>query len=501
MPINGSGGNGFPAAIMAVIEQKNYLQTLFRKTLFPTRVFRPRVVKPDDYFQGRIGETKTFTASGLIAPSTATLNPATNTGLDNGMVADARTFEQWTATLNEWASFIPTNIYGQEALIADIYLDNAKKEVQKAGDSLELVCVQRLLNAYDSGDTFILTAATTPETSLHVDNIKGFDTQYPQANLPLYQSPVPTSATNPVYAALISGSTGLISSLGYVTGATPDVSNISYMQNGGQQFGVSGVLTVDTNLGGASAAIGDRLVALDPGAAAAANPPAVGKSLNPVFKDGSYVVRPTNAGGNMITTGYAMAATNPMNPSVMIPYAVSILKRRAAKPLANGLYGCAIDSTLLASFYSDQGFQRATMGDWDRGRVFANGIIAKGWGVEFVDHTQVPPYSSPAGGEFTLRHALVFGDDAIAEHPFIGARDASDIVAEVGDVADERWAERIRFRSLAALDDLGQVIKFAYDYIGDFQPRTDKTSNPTIVQTSDYSRYKRAILLQASSAY
>ncbi len=100
-----------------------------------------------------------------------------------------------------------------------------------------------------------------------------------------------------------------------------------------------------------------------------------------------------------------------------------------------------------------------------------------------------------------MRHAQVFGDGIVSEHPFAGARTAADIVAGVGDIADERWVDRIKFRNLAALDDLGQVIKCIYDYVGDFQCGTDKASNPFIVGTSDFARYKRGVTIQASSPY
>jgi hypothetical protein len=263
-------------------------------------------------------------------------------------------------------------------------------------------------------------------------------------------------------------------------------------------FGASGTVTFDVAPG--AVAVGDRIVALDPNAALSSVPPTIGQTLNPVWKDGSFVVRPLDSSNNMYPTGYAMPATAVMNPSIQLPYAVSILKRRGIPKLPNGLYGCAIDSTLLASFYSDQGFQRATATNWDRGRYFQDGVIAAGWGIEFTEATQLPVYLSPTGG-FSLRHAQVFGDGVVSEHPFMGARDAADIVARVGDVADERWVDRIKFRNVAALDDLGQVIKTVYDYVGDFQCGTDKASNPFIVGTSDFARYKRAVTIQAASPY
>lgn len=495
MPINGTGSNGFPQQLLNIFEQQNYLQTFIRNALLPTYVFRPHRVGANDYFQGRVGETKTFTRRALIAPNTVPLNPANNSGLDNGMTGDQRSFEQWTAKLNEWSGFTPTNIYGQEAMLGDLFLDNQLAEAQKAGNSLEIICAQRIFNAYDSGDTFVTTAVSGG--TIHVDNVNGFVLQFPQDNLPNYQTPAAVTSNNKMPIAVVSGSTGLITYLTNVNAYSIDAADTSYMQIGSQQFGNSGTLTLDETV---NVAVGDRVVALDPAYATAGNGPVVGGALNPVWKDGSYVVRPLNGSGAMLTTAYAMGPTNIMNPSVMLPYAVSVLARRGVPKLRNGLYGCAIDSTLLAQFYQDTGFQRATMAQWDKSPVFKDGVIAAGWGVEFVASTQVPNYGAPNGG-FQLRHAFVFGDEVISEHPFMGALNAADTVAGVGDIADERWVDRIRFRSLAAIDTLGQVIKIAYDYIGDFVPGTDKSSNPNIVLTTDYARYKRGVLLQAASQF
>jgi hypothetical protein len=490
MAINGSGGNSFPAAILDVMEQKNYLQTFLRKALAPNLVFRPKKIGPNDWFSARVGETKTFSRTALIAPSITPLNPANNTGLDNGMTADVRSYEQWTATLNEYPGFIPTNILGQETMLADLYLDNMAALAQKAASSLELLCVSRFFNAYDSGDTFVSSGVTG--ATIRLDNINGFTTQYPASDAPLYKTPQAVSSGNPLYVAILSESTGLVTYATTVQAYAADGTNVSSMQTGGIAYGQSGTVTLGQSV---TVAKGDRIVAVDP-----SYTPVVGQVINPVYKDSSTVIRPLNGSGNQITTEYDMAATSVMNPSLMIPAAVAILKRRGIPPLPNGLYGCAVDSTLLASFYGDTGFQRATATNWDRGSYFTNGITAKGWGVEFTDAQQIPVYQAPAGS-FALRHAAVFGQDAISEHPFVGAKNAADIVAGVGDVADERWADRIKFRSLAAIDTLGQVIKTAYDYVGDFQCGTDKSSNPAVVQSSDYTRFKRGVVLQASTTY
>jgi hypothetical protein len=194
-----------------------------------------------------------------------------------------------------------------------------------------------------------------------------------------------------------------------------------------------------------------------------------------------------------------MGVTNTIVPTIQITQAVSMLSRRQVPRLPNGLYGCAIDATLLQAFYSDPGFQFATQGTYDKSPVFTNGIIAKGWGVEFVEASQLPVYVAPSGG-FPLRHAFVFGEDVVSEHPFTGARNAISRAAGVGDMFDSRWVDRINFITQAPLDRLEENVKMSYKYVGDFEPGTDKGSNPTIVFTSDYCRYKRGIVVQAASA-
>lgn len=476
--------NGFPAPIQNVIVQQNYLNTKFERALKPTYVFRQSA--KIDWFQGRIGETKTFTRAAMIPPNITPLNPASNTGLDNGISLDARSFEQWNASLLEFPGGLNLNVLENQTLLSDLFIDNLEKLAQKAGNSMELVAGQRMLAAYDSGDTFATVAITGTATTLSVDNTNGFTTQYLSANA--YGLPQPVSTSNKLAILVLNGTTGAVKAHANVQSVAVDGTNTSYMQSGVLVCGNSGVLTLDAAIG--PVAIGDRVVAMDPSGSTT--------TFNATYKDGSYVVRPLSS-GTMIGSAYQMTASNTIAPSVQIPQAVSLLKRRGIPPLRNGLYGCAIDSTLLSYFYSDSGFQVATQGSWDKSRVFENGIIAKGWGVEFTEATQLPVYLAPQGG-VSLRHAVVFGEDAITEHPFAGARDARDQVAGIGDLVDVRWVDRIQFINQAPLDRLNENVKMSYKFVGDFQPGTDKGANPSIVLTSDYCRYKRAVIIQASSS-
>lgn len=482
--------NGFPNAIQNVIEQQNYLETKLRKSLHAKLVLRKAAEAnlANNWFEGRIGETKTFTRSNPIAPLIIPLNPAANSGLDNGVTPVNRGFEQWQATLNEYPNAINLNLLGNETLLGDLYIDNMEEMAAAAANSMETLCVQKAMNAYcDFGDTFVTAAVTG--TTIHVDNAYGFQTQYQSSVAPSYGLPAAVSATNKLPVLLLNGSTGAVKGNANVTGVALDTVNTSYMQVGTIAFGFSGNLTLDTS---ETLAAGDRVVSMD-----VTNPSTT--AFNPVYKDGSAIVRPL-VSGTPIQTAYQMTTSNIVAPTAIIPQMVALLARRQVPRLPNGLYGCAIDSTVLAQFYQDQGFQYATMGSYDRSPIFENGIIAKGWGVEFVEATQVPAFTAPAGG-FMLRHAFVFGADVISEHPFAGARTAASRAAEIGDLIDTRWVDRVQFITQSPLDRLMQVVKLSYNYVGDFEPGTDKGSNPNIVFTSDFCRFKRGVFGQFAAPF
>lgn len=480
--------NGFPAAIQNVIEQQNYLETRLRRSLHAKYVLRAAAAQKSlQYFDGRIGETKTFTRSNPIAPNITPLNPANNTGLDNGVVIANRGFEQWVSQLYEWPSGLNLNVLGQETLLGDLFVDNLRELAEQAANSLEVVCLQRALTAYDSGDTFM--TAQGSGTSLRVDNLNGFMTQYPAANLPSYGVPQPVSPTNPLPVMFVNGTTQAFLGYSTVIGFTTDVVNLSYMQTGGISFGQSGSLVLSSNPGVLPA--GTRVVSMDVNTSQSV--------FNPTFKDGSYVVRPINATtGYMEGSAYNMTISDIFVPTIQITQAVALLSRRQVPRLRNGLYGCAIDATILPYLYQDVGFRQATSTRWEQSPVFTRGIVAAGWGVEFIEASQLPVYAAPNGG-FPLRHAFVFGEDVISEHPFAAARNARNIAARQGDIVDVRWVDNVEFINQAPLDRLNEVVKMSYKYVGDFQPGTDKGSNPPVVFTSDWCRYKRGELIQVAS--
>lgn len=474
--------NNFPAAISDVIVQIGFLNKKYEDALRNTFGYRDGCNRED--FQARVGQTKTFSRPAKLTAKTAPLDPAANTGLDNGLTPSARSFEQWNAVLNKYADGLDLNIEEETTLIADLFINNQEELADGAGTTMDSLAAQNMHKAYESGDTFALAIVAAAAT-VHVDNGFGFDTQYQLSTLsPSYGLPAPVSSGNKLPILVLDGTTGAVKGTANVEGITFDVDNISSAQSAGEAIGASAILALDADI---SCAVGDRIVAMDPSASTTA--------FNPRFMDGSFVLRP-----NGKQTRYQLGAADTLTYD-MIALAVGKLKSRGIKPQKkNGLYTCTVDSLVVQQLYSDDRFNTATMGTWDRSPVFLNGKIAKGLGVEFVEATTTPAYVSP-NGEVMIRHAMVWGQDALTEYDFKGQRYGVDRVQESGgQTAAIKWADGVEFIVQSPLDRMQEVIKSTYKWVGDFEAGTDKGSNPTVIGTSDWCRYKRGVEIEVASA-
>jgi hypothetical protein len=473
--------NNFPAAISNVIEQIGYLDKYYHDALRGQFGYRDAANK--EKFEARIGETKTFSRPAALTAKTSPLNPAANAGLDNGLTPSQRSFEQWNAVLNKYADGLDLNIEEETTLIADLFVNNEEELARGAGLTMDYIAAQRMHRSYETGDTYAL-GAVTAGNSVHVDNGYGFDTQYLLTALaPSYGLPVAVSPTNKIPILVLGGSSGTVAYAANVTSIVWDTVNISSAQTAGVAIGASAVLGLDGNI---TCAIGDRIVAMDPSASTTV--------FNPQGMDGSFVLRP-----NSKQTRYQLTETDTLTYD-MVATAVGKLKSRGIPPLRNGLYMCTVDALVIQQLYADDRFNTATMGQWDRSPVFTNGKIAKGLGVEFVEANTTPAYTAPGGG-FMIRHAIVYGRDALTEYDFQGQHYGVNRVKEEGGAtAVIKWIDGVEFIIQSPLDRMQEVIKSTYKWVGDFESGTDKGSNPTIFGTTDWCRFKRAVEIEVASA-
>jgi hypothetical protein len=460
-------------AVQDVIEQQNLLERAFQLPLEAGLAYSR--IADDEMFPNGVGETITKTRPALfpLAAAFTPINPSGNTGIDNGMSDSYYTFEQYQLPISEWALSTTVNINQDYTLIQRTFLQNYAQLGENAGRTIDGLCAQQVHKAYDGGNTFATAAASG--STLHLDNAYGFNTTFSATNSP--GLPTSTSASNPVQFNVYAAGTGVLKGQGTATGVTFDATNISTAFVGGIAYGASGTLTGVTYTATAVAA-GDQIIATD----------------------GSVVARP---GGLAVNSRYQLASTNILTLQV-IANAVAKLRARNVKPLPSGNYLCIMDPTLWPQLLSDSAFNYATMGQMGEG-YFARGMVNRTLGVEFIDSNLVPAYNLPAAGAADgagfARHCVVGGQGLLIKGTFQGSIDSAR-QANTMQNADIRWIEdaKISLITRGPLDRLQEFVTQSWKWIGGFVSPTDVTSTPLIIPTTDYARYKRAVVVEVYSA-
>jgi hypothetical protein len=328
-----------------------------------------------------------------------------------------------------------------------------------------------LHKAYEAGATFTTAAlASGAGTSIHVDNVYGFDTTY---NTSIYGPPTSTSSSYPVtvnvYGGLNSTTYGAYKGSFNVIGVAFDGTNTSTANIASGAYGASGTLTLSAALSGFSIASGDALIA----------------------SDGAYIVRPN---GKVSRNDLNAADTASL---LQFTTAKAKLASRAIRPMKNGMYACIVDPLVLNQLYADPQFIRATQGTWNVSPVFTEGIIAKGVGLEFVSSTTIPTFTIP-NSIHVAKRAIVVGQGALENCPFEGAFTAMERAKSMDSIADFRRVKDVILITRPPLNRFADTITQTWRWVCGFVAPTDVLSNATVIPTSDGSRYKRAVQIEVA---
>ncbi|MFE2710624.1 hypothetical protein ACFXKI_01185 [Streptomyces mirabilis] len=192
----GVRGN-LPAQIQAML-QNGLLDRTFKDALVPQFLF-PQVADSEPWMGG-LGDTKTFTRKGLLAPATAPV-----TGSDPS--ASTYNLEQWSVTMDQYGNSMDTNMLGSAMALASKFLADSATLGINAGQSINQVARNKLFKAYAGGRTWCTTAGSS-DTSIIVQSTSGFE--YNSVN----GVPVAVSGANPL-AVTIAGAANT------VVGVTP----------------------------------------------------------------------------------------------------------------------------------------------------------------------------------------------------------------------------------------------------------------------------------------
>jgi N4-gp56 family major capsid protein len=175
-----------PASIRAIM-QNGILDRTFRDALVPQFLF-PAIADTEPW-QGALGDTRTFTRKGLIAPTTTPLAGADISG------ASTYSIEQWSVTMDQYGLSVDTNMLQSSMTLASKFLADVQTLGISAGQSLNRIARDKMYRAYAGGRTWCTAGAST-DTTIAVADVAGFTTVLVNG------VPTPVSGTNPLTVSI-----------------------------------------------------------------------------------------------------------------------------------------------------------------------------------------------------------------------------------------------------------------------------------------------------------
>ncbi len=154
-----------PANIQAIM-QSGLLDTIFQSALLPDFLFP--LMATDRPLEASLGDTLTFTRTGLLSPTTAPL------AIGNDPAASTYGVEQYSMTMDQYANSVDTNMLQSAMTLASKFLEDQQTLAANAGQSLNRIARTKLYAAYGGGRTWVVTAQGTASTTCVVNDVTGF---------------------------------------------------------------------------------------------------------------------------------------------------------------------------------------------------------------------------------------------------------------------------------------------------------------------------------------
>ena len=436
------GIQNFPLSLQPIIQQ-GFLEREFEHAL--TSRLGYRAIADREAFAVGIGETLTKTRAGLKPPVTSPLVPSTNTNLDNGLTPTTWGVEQYTITINHYASTSDLNMVTSRVGIQGQFLLNAYTNGEQAARSLDELARNALFGPYFGGNTRVRTTLGASGPAVAVDDIRGFQTVF----------------INGIQAA-IANSPGLTVTVGAdaytCVGANADASNVSTTPGG-----ISGVLTFSAPVSVSDATAGNAVQSAT----------------------ASVIIRP-----NQRTTTAGLAATDTLSMSNLLD-AVAKLRMNAV-PDIEGVFNCYLDPVSARQLFADQDFQRLFQGATSANQVFKRGMINDFLGLRFIPTTEAYVQPHPTLPGAVIRRPIICGQGALIEGDFAGM--AADDVAPKDSIVT--MVDGVAMVTREPIDRLQQIIAQSWYWIGGFCAPSDTTTNNTIIPTASNASFKRAVMIE-----
>lgn len=415
-----------------------------------------------------IGETLTKSKFGRKQPVVRPINPSQLSALDSGVIPTDAPTEQYTFTLAYYSDTVDVNLLQAEALIADQLRRVSFNNGVQAAQSMDRIARVKLFAKYDTGNTFATAAYASGVTSIHVDDIRGF--QYILSN----GRPTGVSAATPLSAVHYSAANGAVVQTLTITAATPDAINVSiYPAADGQNSdGISGTLTVNATSNAITA--GDALVA-----AGSAN-----------------ILRP-----NAKVTTAALAPADLLSAGTIFD-AVTVLRNNAVPMMPDGTYWATLSNTSLRQLWADQDFKVLFAGN-QQSAEYRRFDVTQIFGTSFIPTTEA--YVQASGltdGSVTLNtrveRPIICGDGVLLEGDFEGMESFINRKG-VRPIGDLMMVDGVAQVMRPPLGRNGTAVSLTWFWVGDFAVPTDSTATTPIIPTADGANWKRAVCIEHAS--
>ncbi len=438
------GIQNFPAALQPIIQQ-GFLAREFEQAIRSRLGYRACADRED--IAVGIGETLTKTRAGLKPSVTVPIPAQYNTNLDNGLVPAGWGVEQYTLSINHYASTTDLNMVTSRVGIASQFLQNAFVNGEQAARSLDELARNALFAPYFGGNTRVRVTLAGAGAQVAVDDIRGFQTVFVNGVM----SPVSTSYSMTVTVG---------SDTYMLVGAAADQVNASTAPGG-----VSGVVTLATAVSVADGTAGNTVQAAT----------------------ASVIMRPSGR-----TNTAALTPTDQMTMGNVLD-AVAALRTNAV-PDIGGAYNCYLDPTSARQLFADPDFQRLFIGLSSANEVFrpGMGVVNEFLGVRFVLTTEAYVQAHPTIAGASVRRPIMVGKGALIEGDFAGMA-ADDVAPHAAEIT---IIDGVAMVTREPLDRLQQIISQSWYWIGGFCAPSDTTTTNLTVPTATNAAFKRAVMIE-----
>lgn len=478
----------FPAQIADELQQ-GYLEKAYQPGLEPNEVYN--LICDVLPVPNHTGDTLTRTKPGLLTSNEDPIDPSTAIGLQNGMVNEQYNNEQYTITMQLFNGTQSVDIKTMPMGIVSRFRHAVKACVKQSRQSVDKfrrnqlmggLCISKgqlaLTSGYLGGTTIAL-AATTLSTTVHVDDVSGFDFVLVNG------TKQPVSAANPL-PLLVNGV-----QIANVIGTALDTTNPAVNPKTGAPIGNMG--SSMRYLRGTSAALASAPNI--PIAAASGRGASGTLTLDTAVSFTQYEVMQSGFAPQIIYPNgkahYSQLGNADLFSESVIADAVAYLRDAQVPPVVDDMYLCILDNTTWRQLYADQDFKQAfeTRGS---DPVYSRMRLASHLGVAFFMSTNAP--YTPANGILSnpVRWPVIAGGGALVDAP-------SDVNATFNNISEEekKFIYTEEYDGIVTalrppIDAQGRFMQISWESIRGIVVPTDLTANG-IVESAGDGYAKRAV--------